>query len=68
MNSMRSSCTVVLKGEREVTMILLHPLAVVFFTRYSKTADPVMPFPPVMRATLVMLEVESDESFCDSVS
>lgn len=54
MKVMRLSWTVVLNGEREVTMILLHSSAVVFLTSYSRTADPVMPFPPVMRATFAI--------------
>ena len=38
-----------------MTMIFLHSEAVVFLTRYSIIADPVMPFPPVMRAILAMI-------------
>jgi hypothetical protein len=40
-----------LSGEREVTMMVLHCSAVVFRARYSTMAVPVMPFPPVMKAT-----------------
>jgi hypothetical protein len=54
MKVIRLSCTVVWNGDRDVTMILLHSFGVVFLARYSSTADPVMPFPPVMRATLAI--------------
>lgn len=47
----RGSCTVDLSGEREVTIMALHSSAVVFRARYSTIAVPVIPFPPVMKAT-----------------
>ncbi len=60
-NVMRGSWTSVLNGEREVTMKRLHSEDEVFETRYSRMAEPVIPLPPVMKATFPMLTTSKDE-------